>query len=226
MARGWVAPAKGERELADQVEKTWGPSRKEKMLRRMAIAIVLVMMFVMAIFVTMVTLQKAVEENYALVYSAPNEMYVGQLDLTGSGWDSFLNSTTITLTFEIPKWNVSITRDVVFMNRTVDGTTRGYLKMAPITGQVLRDVSGDRVAFSVRIQIETPHAEVGKLKFLGDANKFEGTVTNHPDKPPVVLTSSGKGVVLVDDKLIEVRNEPRSSNVDYWFLQFSRTKLS
>lgn len=226
MARGWVAPAKGERELADQVERTWGPSRKEKLLRRMAIAIVLVMMLVMAIFITMVMLQTSVEENYAVVYSAPNEMYVGHLDLTGSGWDSFLNHTTITLTLTIPAWNISITRDMAFMNRTVDGTPRGFLRMAPITGQVLRDVKAERVAFTVHIQVDTPHAEVAKLRFLGDSNRFEGTVTNHPDKPLVVLTSYGKGVVLIDDKLIEVRNEPKSSNVDYWFLQFSRTKLS
>ena len=226
MARGWIAPSKGETELADQVERSWGPSRKERMMRRMAIAVVLVMMFVMAIFVTMVILQTEVEENYALVYSAPSEMYVGHLDLTGSGWDSFLDSTTITLTLTIPDWNVSITRDMVFMNRTVDGTTSGYLRMTPITGQVLRDVSGQRVAFTVRIHVETPHAEVAKLRFLGDSNRLEGTVTNHPDKPLVVLTSHGKGVVLIDDELVEVRNEPRSSNVDYWFLQFSRTQLS
>ncbi len=226
MARGWIAPSKGERELADQVERSWGPSRKEKFLRRMAIAIVLVMMFVMAIFITLVTLQTSVEENYALVYAAPNEMYVGHLALTGSGWDSFLNATTLTLTFDIPAWNISETRNLAFVNRTVDDTTQGFLRMAPISGQVLKDVSSKRVPFTVRIEVETPHAEVAKLRFLGTGNKIEGTVTNHPDKPLVEITSSGNGVVLIDDKLIEVRNEPKSSNVDYWFLQFSRTKLS
>lgn len=226
MARGWIAPSKGERDLADQIERSWGPSRKEKLMRRMAIAIVLVMMFVMAIFVTMVVLQTSVEENYAVVYSAPNDMYVGQLALTGSGWDSFLNATTMTLTFTIPAWNISETRDMSFVNRTVDDSTQGFLRMVPISGQVLRDVSGQRVAFTVHIDVETPHAEVAKLRFLGSSNRIEGTVTNHPDKPLVEVTSSGKGVVLIDDKLIEVRNEPKSSNVNYWFLQFSRTKLS
>jgi hypothetical protein len=226
MARGWIAPSKGEKDLAVQVEKTWGPSRKEKLMRRMAIAVVLVMMFVMAIFVTMVTLQSSVEENYAVVFAAPNEMYVGHLDLTASGWDSFLNATTIKLHLTIPGWNISETRDMSFFNRTVDDTTQGYLRMAPISGQVLKDVSGKRVPFTVRIVVETPHAEVAKLRFLGTGNRIEGTVTNHPDKPLVEITSSGSGVVLIDDKLIEVRNEPKSPNVDYWYLQFSRTKLS
>jgi hypothetical protein len=226
MARGWIAPSKGEQELAEQAERSWGPARKEKLLRRMAIAIVLVMMLVMAIFITMVVLQTAVEENYTVVYSAPNEMYVGDLDLSGSGWDSFLNATTLTLTFTIPKWNVSVSREMTFVNRTVDGSPRGFLRMAPITGQVQRDVSGERVPFYVRVTVETPHAEVAKLRFLGDRNRIEGTVTNHPDKPMVELTEYGKGVALIDDKLVRVKNEPRSDNVEYWFVQFSRTKLS
>jgi hypothetical protein len=153
-------------------------------------------------------------------------MYVGHLDLSGSGWDSFLTATTITLIFNIAAWNVTVTRDMTFMNRTVDGTTHGYLRTAPFTGQVLRDVSGERVTFTVRMEVVTPHAEVAKLKFLGDSNRFEGTVTNHPDKPLVEMTYYGKGVSLNDGKLIEVKNEPKLNNVNYWFLQFSRTKLS
>jgi hypothetical protein len=226
MARGWIAPSKGEEDLAKQVERTWGPNRKEKLTRRMAIAMTLIMILVMAMFVTMVSLQSRVEENIAVVYSAPNEMYVGQLSLTGSGWHSFLTATTLTLTFSIPAWNVSITRDLVYTNRTVDGETMGYLRMAPITGQVHEDVSGSRVDFSVRIEIVTPNAEVAKLKFLGDANKFEGKVTNHPDKQMVQLTSAGKGVVVVDGKKVEVRNDPKLANIEFWFVQFSRTKLS
>ena len=226
MVRGWIAQSKGEEDLAKQVEASWGPSRKEKLMRRMAIAIVLIMMFVMAVFVTMVTLQTSVDENYAVVYSAPNELYIGQLDLEESEWDSFLTATTMTLTFTIPEWNVSITRELAYFNRTVDGTTLDLLRMAPITGQVLKDVSGQRVVFTNRIEIVTPHAEVAKLKFLGNSNSFTGTVTNHPDKQLVELTSAGKGVVLVDGKLVEVRNDPKLDNVEYWFLQFSRTKLS
>lgn len=226
MVRGWIAQSKGEEDLAKQVEASWGPSRKEKLMRRMAIAIVLIMMFVMAVFVTMVTLQTSVDENYAVVYSAPNELYIGQLDLEESEWDSFLTATTMTLTFTIPEWNVSITRELAYFNRTVDGTTLDLLRMAPITGQVLKDVSGQRVVFTIRIEIVTPHAEVAKLKFLGNSNSFTGTVTNHPDKQLVELTSAGKGVVLVDGKLVEVRNDPKLDNVEYWFLQFSRTKLS
>jgi hypothetical protein len=226
MARGWIAPSKGEQELAEQAERSWGPSRKEKLIRRMAIAIVLVMMLAMALFITMVVLQTAVEENYTVVYSAPNEMYVGDLDLSGSGWDSFLNATTITLTFDIPKWNVSVSREMTFLNRTIDGSPRGFLRMAPITGQVQRDISGERVAFYVRITIETPHAEVAKLRFLGDKNRIEGTVTNHPDKPLVQLTEFGDGVSVIDDKVVKVKNQPRSDKVEYWFVQFARTKLS
>ena len=226
MVRGWIAQSKGEEDLAKQVEASWGPSRKEKVMRRMAIAVVLIMMFVMAVFVTMVTLQTSVEENYAVVYSAPNELYIGQLDLEESEWDSFLTATTMTLTFTITEWNVSITRELAYFNRTVDGTTLDLLRMAPITGQVLEDVSGQRVVFTIRIEIVTPHAGVAKLKFLGNSNSFTGTVTNHPDKQLVELTSAGKGIVLVDGKLVEVRNDPKLDNVEYWFLQFSRTKLS
>jgi len=226
MARGWIAPSKGEEDLAKHVEDAWGPSRKEKLMKRMAIGMTLVMILVMAIFVSMVSNQSSVEENIAVVYSAPNEIYVGQLDLEPSGWDSFLNATTMTLTFSIPAWNVSISRELIYFNRTIDGTTVGYLRMAPITGQVVRDVTGQRVDFTVRIEIVTPHAKVAKLKFLGDANKFEGRVTNHPDKQMVQLTSAGKGVVLVDGKKVEVRNDPKLDNIEFWFVQFSRTKLS
>jgi hypothetical protein len=226
MARGWVAPSKGEEDLARQVEASWGPGQKAKAVRRMAIAMTLIMMLVMAIFVTMVTLQSHVEENIAVVYSAPNEIYVGQLSLSGSGWNSFLTATTLTLTFTIPAWNVSMSRELVYSNRTIDGTTLGYLRMAPITGQVHKDVSGDRVDFSVRIEMVTPSAEVAKLKFLGDANKFEGKVTNDPDKQMVQLTSAGQGVVLVDGKRVEVRNDPKLETVEFWFVQFSSTKLS
>lgn len=226
MARGSAIRVKGEEDLAKQVESNWGPSRKEKLSRRMAIAVILVMMFVMAVFMTMVTLQTTVEENYAVVYSAPNEMYIGQLDLSASGWHSFLTATTLTLHFDIPAWNISITRDLVFMNRSDGDETLGFLRLAPITGQVLRDVSSERVEFTLRIEIVTPHAEVSKIKFLGDSNSFKGTVTNHPDKPLVVLTSSGSGVKLVKERMVEVRNDPKRDDVEYWFLQFTRTKLS
>lgn len=226
MARGSAIRVKGEEDLAKQVESNWGPSRKEKLSRRMAIAVILVMMFVMAVFLTMVTLQTTVEENYAVVYSAPNEMYIGQLDLSASGWHSFLTATTLTLYFDIPAWNISITRDLVFMNRSVGDETLGFLRLAPITGQVLRDISSERVEFTLRIEIVTPHVEVAKIKFLGDSNSFKGTVTNHPDKHLVVLTSSGSGVKLVKDRMVEVRNDPKRDDVEYWFLQFTRTKLS
>jgi hypothetical protein len=226
MARGWIGSSKGEKDLAVQIEANWGPSRKEKLMRRMAIAVVLVMMLVMAIFVTMVTLQTSVEENFAVVYSAPTEMYIGQLDLSASGWHSFLTATTMTLFLDIPRWNTSITRDLTYMNRSVGGARLDFLRMAPITGQVLRDVSTARVEFTVRIEIVTPHAEVSKLRFLGDSNNFKGTVTNHPDKHLVVLTSSGDGVKLLKDRIVEVRNDPKRDDVEYWFLQFTRTKLS
>jgi hypothetical protein len=226
MARGWIGRTKGEEELALQVEKSWGPDRKERTMRRMAIAIVMIMMFVMAVFVVMVFLQTEVEESYAIVYSAPNEMYIGDLELTGSGWYSFQTATTITFHLNIPEWNVSVSQEMVYTNRSVDGTTLHFLRMAPISDQVLKDVSGRRVEFTVRIEIVTPSLEVSKLKFLGNSNTFKGTVTNDPDKPLLVLTDGGKGVVVVDDRKVEVRNDPRRDDVDYWFLQFSSTKLS
>ena len=180
----------------------------------------------MATFVASVYLQTSVEESYAIVFSAPTELYIGQLHLSDSGWDSFHTATTITLRLQIPDWDVNVTRTLTYFNRTSDGSRIDYLRMAPITGQVVRDTSGQRVPFSIDIEIVTPSQEVSELRFLGNGNFYTGTITNDPDKALVTMASVPHGVVLVDDRRIEVRNEPQRTDVEYWFLQFTRTKLS
>ena len=223
---GMIGRTERERELEKHIEGTWGPSRKEKIFKRMAIIVIIVVLLLTVVFIYSVLQQKAVEENYAVVYTASTEMYVGQLDLSASGWDSLLTATTITLYLDIPDWNVHEIRELTYFNRTSEDGQLDYLRMDPITGQVVRDVSSKRVDFSVRIVIETPSAEVNDLKFLGTSNHFEGSVTNHPDKAVVELVSSGNGVKLVDKGKIEVRNEPKRTDVQYWFVQFTRTQLS
>jgi hypothetical protein len=173
-----------------------------------------------------VYLQTAVEESYAIVYSAPTELYIGHLSLSTSGWDSFLTATTMTLRLQIPDWGVNVTRELTYLNRTSEGYRMDYLRMAPISGQVIRDTSGQRVPFSVSIEIVTPSQEVSELRFLGNGNSFTGTVTNDPGKALVTMVSTPHGVVLVDDRRVEVRNEPQRPDVEYWFLQFTRTKLT
>ena len=223
---GMIGRSDRERELERHIEDEWGPSRKERLYKRMAIVVIIVVLLLMVVFIASVLQQTTVEENYAVVYTAATEIYIGQLDLSASGWDSLRTATTVTLFLDIPDWNVHETRELTYFNRPSDDGQLDYLRMDPITGQVVRDVSSKRVDFSVRIEIETPSAEVNELKFLGTSNHFEGTVTNHPDKPVVELVSSGNGVKLVDKGKIEVRNEPKRSDAQYWFVQFTRTKLS
>ena len=226
MARGWIGRSDGERELEEQVERSWGPHRRENFFKRMAIVIVLIMILIMALFVGSLWNATTVEDTYAVVYTGSTEMYIGQLNLSQSGWDSLITATTITFYLDIPDWKVAVVRDMTYFSRTVEGEQLDYLSMAPFTGQVLKDTSGKRVDFQVRIVIETPSVEVSKLKFLGTSNSFTGTLTNHPDKPVVELESSGKGVKLVDGGKIEVKNEPKRDDIEYWFVQFTRTKLS
>lgn len=226
MARGWIGRSDGERDLEVHIEDQWGPSRKEKLLRRSALVLVLIMMLIMASFVASIFLQTSVEDSFAIVYSAPTELYIGQLHLSSSGWNSFLTATTMTLRLQIPDWDVNVTRKLTYFNRTSDGSRVDYLRMAPISGQVVRDTSGQRVPFSVSIEIVTPSQEVSELRFLGNGNSFSGTVTNDPGKALVTMVSTPRGVVLMDDKRVDVRNEPQRSDVEYWFLQFTRTKLS
>lgn len=223
---GMIGRSERERELEKHIEGEWGPSRKEKFFKRMAIVVIIVVILLMTFFLASVFQQSAVEENYAVVYTAATEMYVGQLDLSASAWDSLLTATTITMYLDIPDWNVHETRELTYFNRTSEDGQLDFFRIDPITGQVVRDVSGKRVDFSVRIVIETPSAEVKDLKLLGTSNHFEGTVTNDPDKAVVELDSSGSGVKLIDKGKIEVRNEPKRTDVQYWFLQFTRTRLS
>ncbi|NOQ53859.1 MAG: hypothetical protein GQ558_04550, partial [Thermoplasmata archaeon] len=99
---GMIGRTERERELEKHIEGTWGPSRKERLFKRMAIIVIVVVLLLMVIFVGTVLRQTTVEENYAVVYTASTEMYVGQLDLSTSGWDSLLTATSITLYFDIP----------------------------------------------------------------------------------------------------------------------------
>ncbi len=223
---GMIGRSERERELEKHIEGSWGPSRREKFIKRMAIVVIFAVLLLMVIFIISVLQQTTVEENYAVVYTAATELYIGQLDLSASGWDSLINATTITLYLDIPDWNVNEVRELTYFERISEGDRLDYLRMDPITGQVVRDVSSKRVDFSIHIEIETPSAEVNELKFLGTSNRFEGTVTNHPDKAVVDLVSSGKGIKLMDNGKVEVRNEPKRTDVQYWFVQFTRTKLS
>ncbi len=226
MARGMIGRTDRERELEEHIEGTWGPQRRENLFKRMAIIVVLVMILSMALFVGSLWNVTSVEDTYAVVYTGSTEMYIGQLDLSASAWDSLITATTITLYLDIPDWDVAVVREMTYFNRTVEGERLDYLSIAPFTGQVLKDTSGRRVDFQVRIVIETPSVEVSKLRFLGTSNSFTGTLTNHPDKPVVELGSSGKGVELVGNGKIEVRNEPERTDIEYWFVQFTRTQLS
>lgn len=226
MPRGWIASSERERELARHVEGSWGPSRRETLFKRLAIVAVTIMVLALAVFVYTINDVNSVEESYVVVYSAPTELYIGQLDMSNSAWDALLTATTITLTLKIPDWGIEVTRELSYFNRTSDSGLVDFLRMDPITGQVARDTSGKRVEFTLRIEVVTPSAEVAKLRFLGDSNSLSGTVTNDPGKAVVELTSAGKGVKLVDGGKIEVRNEPQRLDVQYWFLQFTRTRLS
>ncbi len=223
---GMIGRSERERELEKHIEGSWGPSKREKLFKRMAIVVIIVVILLMSFFLYSVFQQTTVEENYAVVYSAAMEMYAGQLDLSASAWDSLLTATTITLYLDIPDWNVHETRELTYFNRTSEDGQLDFFRITPITGQVLRDVSGKRVDYSVRITIETPSAEVKDLKLLGTSNHFEGTVSNHPDEAVVEIVSAGDGIKLMDKGKIEVRNEPKRSDVQYWFVQFTRTKLS
>ncbi len=223
---GMIGRSERERDLEKHIEGSWGPNRREKFFKRMAIVVIMAVLLLMVMFIITVLQQTTVEENYAVVYTAATEMYIGQLDLSTSGWDSLINATTITLYLDIPDWNVHEVRELTYFSRISEDGQLDYFRMDPITGQVVRDVSSKRVDFSVRIEIETPSAEVNELKFLGTRNHFEGTVTNHPGKAVVDLVSSGKGIKLMDNGKVEVRNEPKRTDVQYWFVQFTRTKLS
>lgn len=223
---GMIGRSERERELEKHIEGSFGPSKREKFFKRMAIVVIIVVILLMSLFIASVLKQTEVEENYAVVYSAATELYAGQLDLSASGWDSLLTATTITIYWDIPDWNVHEIRELTYFNRTSENGQLDYFRMDPITGQVVRDVSRNLVDFTVRIVIVTPSAEVNDLKLLGTSNHFEGTATNHPDKAVVDLVSSGSGVKLMDKGQIEVRNEPKRTDVNYWFIQFTRTKLS
>jgi hypothetical protein len=225
MARGWIARSQREKELEHYVEGEWGPDRQRRFVRRMSFAVLLIMMLVMSIFVASVARQNDVEESYAIVYSAPSELYAGVFDLPLEVQKD-LAVANITLRLDIPAWKVHETRQMTYFNRTVDGAVLHYLRMPPLNGQVVRDTERDQVEFTLRIDIVTPNPEVASIKFLGKANVIQGLVTNHPDEPLVELTYYKGRVRLRSDRMVEVVNLPDRDDVEYWFLQFSRTRLS
>jgi hypothetical protein len=225
MARGMVGRSDRERDLEHHIESAWGPSRRERFMSRLLIVSTMVIILVVVMFVVSVTLHTAVEEQYAVVYSSPSELYIGILDISQPAWDD-LEVAEITLTLDIPAWKVHVIRELTYFNKTSDGQRLDYLRMPSISGQVAREVSGKEVDFELRITIVTPSPEVDDLKFLGTSNVFKGRVTNDPDKPLVELTSAAQGVHLKGDSIVEVRNSPNREDVEYWFLQFTRTRLS
>jgi hypothetical protein len=137
-----------------------------------------------------------------------------------------LAAANITLRLDIPAWDVHETRQMTYYNKTVDGVVLHYLRMPALNGQVVRDTDREQVQFTLRIDIVTPNPEVAALKFLGKANVIQGKVTNHPEEPLVELTYFKGRVRLRSDKMVRVINLPERDDVEYWFLQFSRTKLS
>ncbi len=225
MARGWIARSEREKELEVHVEGEWGPSRQRKFVRRMTFAVLLVMMLVMAIFVTSVANQNKVEESYAVVYSAPGELYIGVMDLPVEVQKD-LSQAEITMRLDIPAWKVEVVREMTYFNRTSEGTVLHYLRMTAINGQVVRETEREQVEFTLRIDIVTPNPEVAALKFLGKSNIIQGKVSNHPDDPLVELTEFKGKVKLRSGNTIEVRNLPEREDVEYWFLKFTRTRLS
>ena len=225
MARGWIARSEREKELEVHIEGEWGPDRQRRLLRRTTFAVLIIMMLVMAIFIASVATQNDIEESYAVVYSAPSELYAGVFDLPLEVQKD-LAAANITLRLDIPAWNVHETRQMTYFNRTVDGVVLHYLRMPALNGQVVRETDSEQVQFTLRIDIVTPNPEVAAFKFLGKANVMQGLVTNHPDGPLVELTYYKGRVRLRSDEMIRVINLPEREDVEYWFLEFSLTRLS
>jgi hypothetical protein len=221
-----IGRSERERDLEKWVEGTWGPERREQMFKRLAMVAAVVVISGLALFVVFVSFQTTVDEHYAVAFSASSELYVGQLDLSGPAWDSLMESE-ITLTLDIPDWGIHEVRELTYFNRSSGGQRLDFFRMAPLSGQLSGEKDRAEADFTLKVRIVTASPEVNDLKFLGRSNTITGKVSNHPDKPPVELISSAKGVRLKDgDKVIEVRNEPYRDDIEYWFLQFTRTRLS
>jgi hypothetical protein len=225
MARGWIAASERERELAVHVEGAWGPKRRESLIKRIAIVAIIVISLAAALFIWGVSSEVKVDESYAVAFSAPGEIYIGHLDLNDAGFSS-LSDADISLTFEIPDWHVSLTRECTYFSRGSGDARLDYLSLEPLTGQFVGEKSRDKVEFVLRIEIVTPHPDVAKIKFLGRGNTIRGTVTNHPDGPMVVITDAGSLVRTLDSKVVEVQNSPPSEDAVFWTLRFTRSRLS
>ena len=225
MTRGWIASSERERDLARHVEGTWGPKRREDFFKRLAIVSIIVVVSVAILFIWGVSSQVKVDERYAVAFSAPGEIYIGHLDLNEAGFAS-LAEAEITLTFEIPEWDVSLTRECSYFSRGSGGGRLDYLSLVPITGQVAGKKRRDKVEFLMYIDIITPHPDVSKIKFLGNGNTIRGTVTNHPNEPMLTLSEANSLVKLLDNKVIEVQNDPPNEDAMFWMIKFTTTRLS
>ena len=225
MTRGWIATSERERQLATHVEDAWGPKRRETLVKRIAIVAIIVIAAAAIFFVWGVASEGDVPEQYAVAFSASGEIYIGHLDLNDAGFSS-LEEAEITLTFEIPEWDVSLTRECTYFSRGSGGARLDYLSFPPVTGQVVAKKSRAREEFVLHIKIITPHPDVAKIMFLGKGNTIRGTVTNHPDEPMVVLSDAGSLVRTLDTRTIEVQNSPPSEDAIFWTFKFSSTRLS
>jgi hypothetical protein len=225
MVRGWIASSERERQLAIHVEGAWGPKRRETLTKRIAIFAIIVIAAAAILFLWGVTSETNVPEQYAVAFSASGEIYIGHLDLNEAGFSS-LAEADITLTLEIPEWDVKLTRECTYFTRGSGSARLDYLSLTPITGQVVGKKSRDRVEFVLNIKIVTPHPDVAKIKFLGKGNTIRGTVTNHPDEPMFILTDAGSQVRTLDSRTIEVQNSPPSEDAIFWTIKFTSTRLS
>ncbi len=225
MTRGWIASSERERQLAVHVEDSWGPKRRENLVKRITIFAIIVIAAAAILVLWGVASERDVPEQYAVAFSASGEIYIGHLDLNEAGFSS-LGEAEITLTLEIPEWDVSLTRECTYFSRGSGGARLDYLSLTPLTGQVVGKKSREKVEFVIHIEIVTPHPEVAKIKFLGKGNTIRGTVTNHPDESMVVLTDAGSLVRTLDTRTIEVQNSPPSEDAIFWTFKFTSTRLS
>jgi hypothetical protein len=214
-----------ERELSKHVARRYSLDREERSMRRLGLLGGLAVVLALVIFVVAVANQDGVDETYAIVWSASPDIYIGQLDLSPVAW-SFIDDARFTLHLTIPDWGVDEARDLVYHNTTVDEERADFLRLGPLTGQVTRSPSGTRVPFEVTLEIESVNAELVSLKLLGGSNVIRGTVSSHPGKPLVELTSGGGGVSVTGGRVVEVSNTQPIAGVEWWRLTFQSSRVS
>lgn len=225
MVRGWIAPSDRERALAEHVGERYSPTKRREAKRLLAGAVGAAITISIVAFMVGVALEGAVEEEYAVIWSAPPVIYIGVLDLSDVGWLFLNKSTTFELHLEIPEWDVYQQFALTYFNETILGQRVDFLQMDnPLSGQVVKRESRKEASFRLWIVINSPSEEVKALRFLGGSNSIEGTVSNHHSKDIVVLEKSGGGVSLLDGRIVNVHNEPPL--VEDWSLTFSRSRVA